>query len=245
MQAASSLAQLSRKKTKKAVKKITIAEVRRVSSAFDDDIIVKPSNKGFVPFLWPDLSFNVCRHCTPGSENEFVDVETFSDAVAEVQKEVTTSVAASAVGVVDPQPSVRQDEASPEFTKELEMTVHKGEPAHEVPMVETRPSPSVRQDEASPEFTKELEMTVHNFPEDQDPSPSMIAFNKSFGTSYRRELLSVGYEMINARDGTSKLLTLWNSSKIVDETGEGASKQTSPPLIRTAHESGKGPSSSS
>jgi hypothetical protein len=223
MQAASSLAQLSRKKTKKAVKKITIAEVRRVSSAFDDDIIVKPSHKGFVPFLWPDLSFNVRRHCTPGSENEFVDVETFSDAVAEVQKEVTTSVAAAAVGVVDPQPSVRQDEAPPEFTKELEMTVHKGLPAHEVPMVETR----------------------EDLPEDQDPSPSMIAFNKSFGTFYRGELLSVGYEMINARDGTSKLLTLWNSSKIVDETGEGASKQMSPPLIGTPHESGKGPSSSS
>jgi hypothetical protein len=34
-----------------------------------------------------------------------VDVETFSDVVAEVQKEVTTFVAAAAVGVVDPQPS--------------------------------------------------------------------------------------------------------------------------------------------
>jgi hypothetical protein len=76
MQAASSLAQHSRKKTKKAVKNITIAEVRRVPSAFDD--------KGFVPFLWPDLSFNVRRHCTPGSESEFVDVETFLDVVPEV-----------------------------------------------------------------------------------------------------------------------------------------------------------------
>jgi hypothetical protein len=55
MQATSSLAQLSRKKTKKAVKKITIAEVWRVPSAFDDGIIVKPSHKGFVPFIWPDL----------------------------------------------------------------------------------------------------------------------------------------------------------------------------------------------
>jgi hypothetical protein len=224
MQAASSLTQLSRKKTKKDVKKITIAEVRCVPSAFDDDVIVEPNHKGFVPFLWPDLSFNVRRHCTPGSKNELVDVETFSDVVAEVPKEVTTSVAAAAVGVVDPQPPGRQDEASPEFTKELEMTVHKGEdPAHEVPLVETR----------------------EDLPKDQDPSPLMIAFNKSFGTSYRGELLSVGYEKTDARDGTSKLLTLWNSSKVVDETEEGASKQTSPPLIRTPHESGKGPSSSS
>jgi uncharacterized protein YktA (UPF0223 family) len=224
MQAASSLAQLSRKKTKKVVKKITIVEVRHVPSVFDDDIIIEPSHKGFVPFLWPDLSFNVRRRCTPGFENEFVDVETFSDAVAEVQKEVTTSVAAAAVGVADPQPSSRQDEASPEFAKELEMTAHKGgDPAHEVPLVETR----------------------ENLPEDQDPSPLMIAFNKSFGTSYRGELLIVGYEKTDVRDGMSKLLTLWNSSKIVDETGEGASKQTSPPLIGTPHESGKGPSSSS
>jgi hypothetical protein len=119
MQAASSLAQLSRKKTKKAVNKITIDEVRRVPPAFDDDIIIELSHKGFVPFLWPDLSFNVHRHCTPGSENEFMDVETFSDVVAKVQKEVTTSVATAAVGVADPQPSSRQDEASPEFTKSL------------------------------------------------------------------------------------------------------------------------------
>jgi hypothetical protein len=81
------------------------------------------------------------------------------------------------------------------------MTVRKGDdPAHEVPLVETR----------------------ENLPEDQDPSPSMIAFNKSFGTSYRRELLSVGYEKADVRDGTSKLLTLWNSSKIVDEIGDSS-----------------------
>jgi hypothetical protein len=80
------------------------------------------------------------------------------------------------------------------------MTVHKGEdPAPEVPFVETH----------------------ENLPEDQDPSPCMIAFNKSFGTSYRGEPLSVGYEKIDARDGSSKLLTLWNSSKIMGETGEG------------------------
>jgi hypothetical protein len=47
------------------------------------------------------------------------------------------------------------------------------------------------------------------------------------------------------RDGTSKLLTLWDSSKIVDETGEGASEQASPPLIGTPHHPGKQPSTSS
>jgi hypothetical protein len=73
----------------------------------------------------------------------------------------------------------------------------------------------------------------------------MIAFNKSFGTSYRGELLSFGYEKVDARDGTSKFLTLWDSSKIVGETREGVSKQASPPLIGTFDDSGKQPSSSS
>jgi hypothetical protein len=71
---------------------------------------------------------------------------------------------AAAVEVADPQPSGPQDEASPEFTKDLEMTVHMGEnPVQNVPLVETR----------------------EDLPEGQDPSPSIVAFNKSFGTSYR------------------------------------------------------------
>jgi hypothetical protein len=221
LQAATSLAQMSRKKANKAVKKIVAAEVRRVPSAFDDDFFTKPSQKGFSS--WPDLRFSFHEHCTSGSENEFVDIKSFSDVVTEVVKEVETSSATAAVEIVDPQPSGRQDKASPEFTKELEMTVHMCEdPAPEVPFVETR----------------------ENLPEDQDSSPSMIAFNKSFGTSHRSELLSVGYEKIDARDGTSKLLTLWNSSKITGETGEGNSKQASPPLIGTPDDLGKEPSTS-
>jgi hypothetical protein len=46
-------------------------------------------------------------------------------------------------------------------------------------------------------------------------------------------LLSVGYEKIDAKDGSSKLLTLWNSSKIMGEIGEGYPGQRSPPLIGT------------
>jgi hypothetical protein len=44
---ATSLAQMSRKKAKKAIKKIVAAEVRRVPSAFDDDFFTEPSQKGF------------------------------------------------------------------------------------------------------------------------------------------------------------------------------------------------------
>jgi tRNA uridine 5-carbamoylmethylation protein Kti12 len=53
LEAASSLAQMSRKKSKKAVKKIVATEVRRVPSVFDDDIFAEPNQKGFS--FWPFL----------------------------------------------------------------------------------------------------------------------------------------------------------------------------------------------
>jgi hypothetical protein len=72
------------------------------------------------------------------------------------------------------------------------MTIHRGgSPVQNAPFVETH----------------------EDLPEDQDPSPLMIAFNKSFGTFYRGELLSVGYEKADTRDGTSKFLTLWEYLK--------------------------------
>jgi hypothetical protein len=103
------------------------------------------------------------------------------------------------------------------------MTVHRGEsPVQNVPLVETR----------------------EDLPEGQDPSPSIVAFNKSFGTSYRGELLSVVCEKVAVGDEAYELLTLWNSSKFVDETGEGASEQAPPPLSKTARNSGKQSSTS-
>jgi hypothetical protein len=98
IQAASSLAQVGQKKIKTTVKKVVVVEVRRVPSAFEDDTIAEPSRKGILSCLWPDLRFNVHIRCTSGSENEFVDVETFSDDVAEVQKEVTTPVVVADAG---------------------------------------------------------------------------------------------------------------------------------------------------
>jgi hypothetical protein len=83
LQAAFSLAQLGRK-IRKSIKKVAAAELRRIPSAFDDDMIIEPSYKCFFYCPWPDLRFDVRRHCTLGSENEFVDVETFLDDVAEV-----------------------------------------------------------------------------------------------------------------------------------------------------------------
>jgi hypothetical protein len=134
LQAASNLAQMSQKKAKKAVKKIVTAEVRRVPSAFDDDIFAEPGQKGFSS--WPFLRFNFHEHCPPGSENEFVGVGSFSDVATEVHKEVVTTAAADAIEVAEARPST---EASPEFTRELELTIHKGEdPVQDAPLVEIR-----------------------------------------------------------------------------------------------------------
>jgi hypothetical protein len=127
LQAASSLAQMSRKKLKKAVKKVSSTGVRRVPSAFDDDVFVgADSHKGFC--FWP---------------------------------------------------------------------------TERAPLLEVR----------------------EVVPEDQAPSPSLAAFNKSFGTSYRDELLSVGFETTSVGSKMSKVLTLWKSPVLVDETGGESSEQ--------------------
>jgi hypothetical protein len=219
LQAAIGLTGLSRKKTRKAVKKVAAAEVFRVPATFDD--LVDEPRTGFFFRLWPDLRFNVRRHYTPSSENDFVDVETFSDDISEVQKEIVTAVATDVIEVAEARPST---EASSKFMRELELTIHKGEdPVQDVPLIETR----------------------EDLPEGQDPSPSIVAFNKSLGTSYRGEWLSVGYEVAGIGDSASKILTLWKSPTLINETGEGASEQTLHPLEQPARDSGKEPCTSS
>jgi hypothetical protein len=86
LQAASSLAHMSRKKAKIVVKKIVAAEVRRAPSAFDDDLFVEPSQKGF--FSWPFLRFNFHEHCPPGSENEFRDIGSFQMFLLKFRKKL-------------------------------------------------------------------------------------------------------------------------------------------------------------
>jgi hypothetical protein len=44
-------------------------------------------------FFWPLLRFNFQEHCPSGSENEFVDIDSFSDAAPKVQKEVISDAA--------------------------------------------------------------------------------------------------------------------------------------------------------
>jgi hypothetical protein len=227
LQAASSLAQMSRKKSKNAVKKVVSSEVWQVPSAFNDNLFMEPaSQKG--SFFWPLLRFNFREHCPSGFENEFVDIDSFSDPAPEVQKEVIIDAAAeppvATTDTVVPQSVHPHDEASSEFTQELELTIHRGEdPVQDAPLLEIR----------------------EKVPEGQAPSPSLAAFNKSFGTYHRGELLSVGFEAASIRDGASDILTLWKSPTLVDETGEGVSEQTSRLPGEAVRDSGKKPCSSS
>jgi hypothetical protein len=189
---------MSRKKLKKAVKKVSSIGVRRVPSAFDDDDFVEAdSRKGVC--LWP--LFNFRDNYPSGSENDFVDVDSFSDAVPEVRKEAEPAAADESIVAADvvapsESPAAAEapaaeapaaDQASSEFTKELELTIQRGEnPTEHAPLVEVR----------------------EIVPEDQAPSPSLAAFNKSFGTYHRGKLLRVGFETTSVGSKTSKFLTL-------------------------------------
>jgi hypothetical protein len=185
-------------------------------------MICEPHPKGFSSCLWRDLRFNMRRSYSPGSENELVDIESFSIDVTGAEKTTNDSVVIADAGGAAPHPSSPQDEASPKFTRDLEETVQREEnPIENLPMVKTH----------------------EELPEGQDPSPSVGAFNESFGTSYKGELLSVSHEMGVAGGGASKLLLLWNSSKFVDEIGEAPTQMLQLPS-KTIRDSEKQPSSS-
>jgi hypothetical protein len=205
IQAASSLAQLGRKKSKKAVKKVVAAVVQRVPSAFsDDEMSDEACPTGFSFCLWCDLRFNVRHGYTPGSENKFVDVETFSDIVPEVRETPVDPVNAADAEGGSSQAPISKDKASPEFTKDLERTVRKDGDMDENPLqIENR----------------------EEIPEDQDPTPSIAAYNESFGTSFRGELLSVSGEVIVADGGVPEFCLLWKSPKLMGETGGDAPKK--------------------
>jgi hypothetical protein len=86
LDASSSLADLGKNKSMKAVKKVSITVVRRVSKAFsDDEAEDEPCRPCYFPCICCRLRLGFCSACTPTSENEFVDIETFSDARPEAQ----------------------------------------------------------------------------------------------------------------------------------------------------------------
>jgi hypothetical protein len=161
--------------------------------------------------FWPLLRFSIRDNCPSGSENEFVDIDSFLDAALEVRKDDVLVIAAEApVAAEAPAaaadvslPIHSRDEASPEFTKEHELTFHRGDPVQSTPLLGV----------------------CEVVPEGKAPSPSLAAFNKSFGTSHRGELLSVGFKTTSIGSKTSKILTLWKSPVLVDETGGEGSEQ--------------------
>jgi hypothetical protein len=89
---------MSRKRLKKVVKKVSFVGIQRVPSAFDDDTFVETDSLKGV-FLWP--LFNFRDNCPSGSENEFVDVDSFSDAAPEVHKETVLAATNESVIVAD------------------------------------------------------------------------------------------------------------------------------------------------
>jgi hypothetical protein len=92
---------------------------------------VELAQKGFSSL--PFLRFYFPDQRTSSSENEFVDIGSFSDVAVEVQEEVVSVAAvaaetpAAAMDTTVPQPVHPQEEVSPEFTRDLELTIHKGE----------------------------------------------------------------------------------------------------------------------
>jgi hypothetical protein len=124
------------------------------------------------------------------------------------------------IEVAEARPST---EASSEFARELEMTIQNGEYlVQDVPLIKTR----------------------EDLPEGQDPSPSIVAYNKCFGTSYHGELLSVGYEVADVGGGASKILTLWKSPTLIDETGKGVLEHSTQLLEQNVRDSRKDPHTS-
>jgi hypothetical protein len=92
------------------------------------------------------LRFNVRRTYSPGSENELVDVESFSDDVVEIKKKAPAdSIADLDAGGASPQASSPKDRASPKFAEDLERTVQRGDgPTDNLPLVETHEKNSPR-----------------------------------------------------------------------------------------------------
>jgi hypothetical protein len=163
---------LGQKRSKKAVKKVVVATVQRVPSTLsDEEMMDEPHRTCFFSCLCCELKFSVRRGCTPSSENDFVDIETFSDIVLEARAtpDDSSSLASADAGIS--KTLVADDEASPKSNEDLEHTVNR--------------SGDFLQDPA-------LIGTRKDIPDEQDPTPFVAAYNESFGTSFRGDLLSVG-----------------------------------------------------
>jgi hypothetical protein len=150
------------------------------------------------------LRFGVCPVYTPSYENEFIDVETFSDIVPEVRETPVDSAVAAMLRLVLPKLLLLRMKLLQSLPKIWSALCKKSCDIVENPsLIENR----------------------EEIPDDQDPSPSVTAYNKSFGTSFRGELLSVRGEVVDTDDGVPKFSLLWTSPEFVGETRGDAPKK--------------------
>jgi hypothetical protein len=150
------------KKSKKVVKKVVTTVVQHVPPAFsDDEMIEEPREIGLFSCLCCELRFRICHAYIPGSEDEIVDVETFSDIFPEAQGAPEDSAVPAEAEAGSSQAAASKDEASPKFTEDLESTVRK-----------------------SGDFVENLSLIENHeeIPKDQDPVPLVTTYNESLGT---------------------------------------------------------------
>jgi hypothetical protein len=187
LHATSGLAALSRKKSKKAVKKVAI--IQRVALVFsDDEAEGEPRQSGYFPCFCCMLRWGLHSVCTPGSETGFVDIETFSNALPEARTISEDPIIVASFEVEATKILIATGEASQKFTEELEHILDRSGGFLEDPP---------------------LIGNCEYIPETQDPSPEIVAYNTSFGTSFRGELLSVECPVVDDIGGVHSFSVLW------------------------------------
>jgi hypothetical protein len=211
IQAASGLANLSRKKSKKVVKRSQL-----FNAWLQLFLMMKPKtnyvNQVILFVFYCMLRWGLRSVRTPGSENEFVDVETFSDALPEAQDIPEDPITVASFEVVEAKTLATISEAPQKFSEELEHTVDRSDGSLEAPL---------------------LIGNRKAIPDDQDPSPEVAAYNASFGTSFRGELLSVECPVTDEIGGDHSLSVLWHSPKFIAKSmsGTGGDASRGMPLV--------------
>jgi hypothetical protein len=187
------------------VKNVTAATVQRIPLAFsDDEMTDEPHQSGFFSCMYCALRFGVRAIYTSSSENEFVGVETFSDTVPKARETHFDSAIGTAADVGCSRAPTCKNEASTKFAEDLEGTVRKsGDPTKNLSLIANR----------------------EEILENRDRTPSVAAYNESFGMSFRGEMLSVSSEVVNTVGGVPKFSLLWTTPEYVDETGRDVQKK--------------------
>jgi hypothetical protein len=134
-----------------------------------------------------------------------VDIDSFSDAAPEVREDAVLDIAVETPAATEA--PVAAEALLLLKPLQLLMSLCPFTPATKLPPSSLRSSNSLFRGEdlvQSPPLLEVREVVLKG----QAPSPSLAAFNKSFSTSHRGELLSVGFKATSTGSKTSKILTL-------------------------------------